>query len=285
MWIKVAVAILLVLVGVVAAAGAFGAARWRSRTVERRATLQAGRLAIQPAIYDARELAGLPAPVQRYLRAVLTDGQAIVATAHLSHAGEFNMGTAKDKWNRFTSSQMVVTRRAGFDWEARIRIAPGLKVFVHDSYVAGEGVLHAAVLGLVTVADTRGTAEVAEGELLRFLAEGAWYPTVLLPSQGVRWEAMDENSARGTLTDGTTTASLEFHFDAQGLIHRVRAPRRYRLVDGKPVATPWQCRFGAYEVQHGMRIPLDGEVEWDLPEGPWPYWRGRITEIVYEFAG
>jgi hypothetical protein len=33
-----------------------------------------------------------------------------------------------------------------------------------------------------------------------------------------------------------------------------------------------------------MRIPLGGEVEWLLPEGPQVYWRGRITEIVYEYA-
>jgi hypothetical protein len=33
-----------------------------------------------------------------------------------------------------------------------------------------------------------------------------------------------------------------------------------------------------------MQIPLDGEVEWLLPEGAKPYWRGSIAEIVYEFA-
>jgi hypothetical protein len=33
-----------------------------------------------------------------------------------------------------------------------------------------------------------------------------------------------------------------------------------------------------------MRVPLDGEVAWLLPEGPKPYWRGRIAEIDYEFA-
>jgi hypothetical protein len=25
-------------------------------------------------------------------------------------------------------------------------------------------------------------------------------------------------------------------------------------------------------------------VAWQLPEGPLPYWRARITEIAYEFA-
>ena len=37
--------------------------------------------------------------------------------------------------------------------------------------------------------------EVAQGELMRFFAEAAWYPTALLPSQGVRWQAVDDTSA------------------------------------------------------------------------------------------
>ena len=60
---------------------------------------------------------------------------------------------------------------------------PGLPVRVHDAYVAGEGILHASVLGLFTVVDMSGTREVDEGELMRFLAEAAWYPTALCPAR------------------------------------------------------------------------------------------------------
>ncbi len=84
---------------------------------------------------------------------------------------------------------------------------PGLPVRVHDAYVAGEGILHASLLGLFPVVDMRGTSDVAEGELMRFFAEAAWYPTALLPSQGVRWEAVDDNSAYATLTEGDISVS------------------------------------------------------------------------------
>jgi hypothetical protein len=163
-------------------------------------------------------------------------------------------------------------------------VTPGLNVFVHDAYVAGEGLLHAELLGLLTLADIRNTPEAAQGELMRFLAEAAWYPTALLPSQGVRWEAIDDMSARATLMDGATTVSLDFRFDAEGLLSGVRAAARHRTVNGKLVATPWQGRFWGYEVRGGMRIPLEGEVAWELSEGLWPYWRGRVTDITYEFA-
>lgn len=273
-------ALFVVLAGVIA----YGVSRWKTGTNELRARLEAARIPIRPMTYDPREIEDLPSPVRRYFRAVLKEGQPVISAVRLTHEGQFNMGETKAKWTRFTSSQAVVTRRPGFDWNGRIAMAPGLNVFVHDAYVAGEGILQAKLLGLVTLADIRGTPEAAQGELMRFLAEAAWYPTALLPSQGVRWREIDDMSARATLTDGATTVSLDFHFDAEGVISLVRASARHRTVNGVLIATPWQGRFWRYELRNGMRIPLEGEVAWELPGGLWPYWRGRLTEITHEFA-
>ena len=118
---------------------------------------------------------------------------------------------------------------------------------------------------------------------MRFFAEGAWYPTALLPSQGVVWGAIDDTQASATLTDGTTTVRLVFQFNAQGLISSVRSDGRYREVDGEQVATPWHGRFWNYALRGGMLIPLEGEVAWLLQKGPKPYWRGRIQRIEYEY--
>ena len=130
----------------------------------------------------------------------------------------------------------------------------------------------------------RGTPEAAQGELMRFFAEAAWYPTALLPSQGVRWEAIDDRAAKAILKDGDVTVTLLFRFNDAGLIGSVRAEARGRIVNGAVVATPWEGRVSGYELQEGMRVPMEGEVAWMLPEGPKPYWRGRITKLSYEFA-
>lgn len=276
---------LALLVGVVFALGLsrYGAARWQDGTDQLRARLESTRRPPQPALVTlARELQGLPAPVQRYFRTALTDGQPMIAAVSVEHRGTFAL--APDAWKPFASTQRVVVQRPGFDWDASIRMLPGVPVRVHDAYVAGEGLLHAAVLGLVTVQKLHGTGEIARGELMRYLAEAAWYPTALLPSQGVRWEAVDGRSARATLTDGAVTLTMTFGFGADGLIETVRAEDRGRTVDGRVVPTPWQGRFWQYEARVGMRVPVQGEVAWLLPEGPAPYWRGTIAAATYELA-
>ena len=74
---------------------------------------------------------------------------------------------------------------------------PGPAARVHDAYIAGEGILHASLFGLVSVANLRGTPRDGAGELLRCFAEAAWYPTALLPSQGMQWEAVDDTRRHG----------------------------------------------------------------------------------------
>jgi hypothetical protein len=284
LWLKLLLGALAALALLYAVAALYGAWRWDAGTRELRARLEAARQPLRTARYDARELDGLPPPVQRYFRAVLKVGQPMVAAASMEHDGTFNMSEAGEQWKPFTSTQRVLTRRPGFDWNGRISMLPGLPVRVHDAYVAGEGILHATLLGLITLADLRGTREMAQGELMRYLAEAPWYPTALLPSQGVRWEAVDERSARATLADGEIAATLLFRFDEAGLIATVRAEARGRTVRGTVVPTPWEGRWRNYAERGGMKVPLEGEVAWILPSGAKPYWRGRLTQASYEVA-
>jgi len=262
----------------------YGSRRWESATKEMHAKLEAARRPIGRKTYSPDELIGLPAPVQKYFRAVLKDGQPIVSAVYVELSGTFNMSATGEKWKRFTSTQRVIAQRPGFDWEGRIEMMPGLTVRVHDAYIAGAGVLHATLLGLVSLAKLGGTPEIAQGELMRFLAEAAWYPTALLPNQGVQWKAIDDFSAKATLKDGETALTLLFCFDENGLIESVRAEARGRTVAGTVIPTPWEVQWSNYELRDGMCIPTEGKVAWLLPEGPKPYFRGRITSLRYEFT-
>ena len=284
MWWKVSAVTIFGLIFVVAGALFYGAKRWPARIKALQAEMEAARSPLTPKTYDPAELENLPLPVQRYFRTVLNDGQQLITAARVTHTGAFNMSEAGEQWQPFTSTQRVITRRPGFIWDARIRLAPSVNIFVVDAYVKGEGILTARPFGLLTVMDQSSTPELAQGELMRFLAEAVWYPTALLPNQGVVWEAVDDSQARATLTDGPVSVTLLFHFDAQGLVDTVRADARYRGVEGAQVATPWQGRFWDYQRRDGMLVPLAGEVAWLLEDGPKPYWRGQFERVEYEYA-
>jgi hypothetical protein len=276
----VAVLVAVVLLGGTWATLQYGATRWHAESN----TLRARMLALQPdrrSDYDAAEILDLPGPVRHYFATVLQPGVPHARSAHLTTEGRFLLDVDTSEWAPFAAEQLVTTGPPAFDWSARMPLFPGVDVLVRDSYIEGAGSLHAALGGLVTLAAGRSPA-LAEGELLRYLAEAVWVPTALLPDHGVRWTALDGRRALATLTDGATTASLEFRFGANGLVTEIYSPARPRQVGDSIRLTPWLGRWSLYDPRHGMLVPTTGEAAWLLPEGALSYWKGRLVEVSYD---
>jgi hypothetical protein len=267
-----------------AAASAFGAWRWSNATRDLVAKLDAGRFAPATNRYSPAEIGALPAPVQRYFRAVLTDGQPIVTAVTLTQSGLFNMSATADRWKPFTAIQHFATARPGFVWDANIALFPGVPVRVVDAFIAGEGLLRPTILGLYSMGTVQGAGEIARGELLRHFAESVWFPTALLPSQGVVWQAVDDTSAMATMADGPIGVTMLFRFGPDDMITAVSVDGRATTVGTATVLMPWECRMSNYQTCDGMRVPLTGEALYITAQGEKPYFKGTLDSLTYEFA-
>lgn len=233
-------------------------------------------------VFTRDDLSGLPDPVRRYLDAVLEEGRPYVRTVRIRQRGEFRLGDATAPWRPFVATQNFTTDPPGFVWDARIELAPFVPVRVVDAYADDEGSLRAALLSAIPVADAEPSPELNAGELLRYLAETVWFPTALLPGEGVEWEPIDGRSARATIERRGTTASLVFRFDERNRVRRVHSEGRYREEDDG--FAPWTGYFRDYRRRNGMLVPLDAEVEWNLPEGDLRYWRGTLERVDHRPA-
>jgi hypothetical protein len=257
---------------------------WEYKTRERISLIKSNCISSALKRYNSADIADLPCPVKKYFIAVLKDGQPMISCVKVSQNGSMNIDSTGENWKPFTASQYVTTMRPSFDWNAKFAVVPGLHLYVHDSYIAGEGMLKVSLSGLVSLASLHDTPEMARGELMRYMAECSWYPTTLLPREGLRWEAVDDRSARLIIKNGITMVSILVRFNAKNLIESIYASDRGRTVGDKIIQTPWEVRFRNYTMQSGMLVPLDGEVSWILTDGLKTYWRGHITKIDYEFA-
>ncbi len=278
------------LVGIAALAALAAAVLWAARRRWDAATAALrGRLladaAPQAGVFAAAMLDGLPAPVARYLRAVLRDGQPMPRHVRIDWAGEFNMGRpGNDRWVPFTARQDFVPGAPGFVWDARMRTA-GIVVNVRDGLVDGEGSMLGRLLGLATVVDRRGGEAMAVAALQRLLGEAVWLPAALLPAAGVQWQAIDERRALATLVGGTARATLEFRFGTDGMVESVyAASRSYDDGTNPPSQHPWQARLLRYGQVDGATVPVEAVVEWLLATGAHAYWRGRPLRICVDDA-
>lgn len=234
------------------------------------------------AAFDPAEVAHLPACVRRFFGRVLVPGQRVVASASVAQDGAF-LVRAPSFWRPFRATQRFQTRPAGFRWDARIRLIPGVPIVVRDAFEHGEGSVDARLFGVVHLAQAHGAGAMAIASLQRYLAEAVLLPTALLPREGVAWTPVDHDRARATLATPGAAASVEFAFGPDGFVRSVSVPDRAREVAGRLVPTPWRGRWWAEVTCEGMQVPSAGEVEWLLPEGPLPYWRARIEDLRFAF--
>ncbi len=265
LWIAVGVAALFALFIAVVTVGAW---RWRVASEDAVATLRVHE-AGPSTPYAERELVGLPPPVARYFRRVLHHGQPIITSARITWEGQFNMGRpGRDNWRPFTAVQEFVPGAPGFVWIARVRMLPGVPVYVRDSFIDGRGSMRGAVWGLIPVVSAEGTPMLASAALQRYLGEAAWLPTALLPRQGVTWTPIDDARALATISASGTTVLLEFRFDAEGRNVSVYAPDRfYDDGSGARVARPWEARNSQFGERSGVTVATESLVEWHLPSG------------------
>ncbi|WP_460615382.1 DUF6544 family protein [Hymenobacter seoulensis] len=148
-------------------------------------------------VYHEAALDGLPAPVQRYFRRVLRDGQPYLRSLRLRHTGQFKTDLQKS-WVAITGEQYITADPPGFIWEGTTR-----QFVARDELIAGRGRLAVRLLGALPIAGGTGPA-YDQGELLRWLLECTWLPTALLPSNSITWTAIDKNQPGLRLPTGAS---------------------------------------------------------------------------------
>ncbi|OYQ36711.1 hypothetical protein CHU95_03895 [Niveispirillum lacus] len=116
---------------------------------------------------------------------------------------------------------------------------------------------------------------------MRWFAESVWYPTALLPSQGVVRTLVDATSARATMVDGPLSLTLLCRFGTDGLIRSFHADACAATVDRVAVMLPWECRISGRRSVGGMLVPMTGEVLYLTRRGEQSYFRGAVARIGY----
>ena len=230
---------------------------------------------------EFNSFAELPPPVTRYFKHVLTNGQDIIQSTRFNQSGELRSNPTEENWSTFTAQQLVMTR--SFIWNAKIKLPLGVHIRVIDSYVDGKGAAYVSFNSAVGLGSESDITELNSGALHRYLAEGVWSPTALLPRAGVVWTAIDENTALATLADGNNSVSLEFRFNETGEVVSIYTPGRYSKVDDGYELMQWEGHFDDYREIAGMRIPMFGEVGWYVDGELELVWKGKLLKVEYEF--
>jgi hypothetical protein len=216
----------------------------------------------------------LPELVRCYVERCVPADQPGRSAVHFTQIGDMQMKPGR--WLPFRAEQYMAVDRVEFAWRASFLVAGLVSVRVRDWYRSGVGGLDVRLWGVVPVVRASGE-QFARGEAMRYLAELAWAPQAMVTNPALEWRAVDESTVEVATHISRERVAVQLHFDAAGDIVGMSTGARPRMVGKEVVDTPWSGVFGEYREFNGVRLPTTGEVSWLLSDGPFTYFRGRVT--------
>jgi hypothetical protein len=211
----------------------------------------------------------------RRLRAFsLAGGEAAarrIRAVRTTERGEFRTAPGAG-WMPFTAEQEIDATCSRFRWNARFARGWTRMLEVTDAYEQSRGYL-AIRLGGVTVKKTTGP-DLDTGELQRYLAAVSLCPPILLNHPSLEWTAAGPSTLR--VRDGEATVDLHIGPDGSPIGFSAIRPR----IEGKrAIPTPWSGTADAFRDWEGLRVPSHLEVSWNLPDGPFTYYKADLTSL------
>lgn len=210
---------------------------------------------------------GLPAPVARYVEAAFAGRIPLVTSAIIT-------GRVDVRFNGIPfPARFKLYHEAGKAYYHYIQMGWfGLPVAtVNERYLNGVGTMD--IPGSFIDNDPSVNAAANLG----LWAESIWLPSIWFTDGRVRWEAVDEHTARLILPDAAPEEAFTLRFDpATGLITSMDTLRYQNAGDVERL--PWKNRVLAWEQHNGVMVPSLADIRWG-DDPPWATW--HVEHVRY----
>jgi hypothetical protein len=241
------------------------------------AEVRAARLAsgTDAAPVTQEDLAGLPATVQRYLRAMGVLGRPRDWSFRAHFTGRFRL-KGQGAWMPAEVWQYNSAVEVARFFHMRIDFAGVVPMVGRDIYLRGEGVMHGKLLGLVTVAHSRGP-ETDLSELVTYLNDAVLMAPSMLLRPNTSFAAVDDRSFDVTLVDAGQSVTARVELDDDARPSNFTTTDRYADLPGGLVRAKWTTPIDGWQPDGDRLILTRGTAVWHLPEGPLDYVDFRMS--------
>ncbi|MBL8136557.1 MAG: hypothetical protein JNL48_08050 [Acidobacteria bacterium] len=234
------------------------------------------------AVVTETDLAGLPAPVQRYLRAAGVVGQPRVRTMRLRMHGRIRSGPTAG-WMPLDIHQVTTfdppVRLFYFDASMARLPVPG-----YHRFAGGDAMMLVKVLGAVPVANDSGPS-ITKSETVTFLNDLALMAPSALLLPNIRWEPVDDRQARAIFTLGTNTIAATLVFDAEGHLADFWSDDRGKAEPGGTAhGLRWSTPVHTFRRFGAVTLMATAEALWHEPAAPYAYLELTLDDVVYNQA-
>ncbi|MCB9476223.1 MAG: hypothetical protein H6685_05075 [Deltaproteobacteria bacterium] len=218
-------------------------------------------------LFDPFMVDGLPEAARRYLLWAIEPGTPLATRAHLPSSGEFCPKPGGEWWPM--TCEGIYAGPRGLAWRASIGKG-AMRIEGMDVYAGGEGSMTIWMNDVIPMAHADGD-DISRSAAGRAAGECFLVPSTLLPGEGVRWEAMDEETARVHITVDGREHAVTLAIAPDGRPTSLVMPRwSDKTPDGRWGEMSFGADFSGETRVGGYRIPAEVVAGWGYGTDAWP---------------
>jgi hypothetical protein len=228
------------------------------------------------------DLAPLPAPVRRYVRATGAVGRPVPRNLRIEFdavmrrkPGDPGMAARSVQYNFFDQPARL------FFMTARMYGLPvrALHVYRHEA-----ATFQVRVASLVNLVDQHGP-EISRAETVTVLNDLCAFAPGRLVDPRLSWQAIDDRSAGVELANGPHRVAATLLFDERDDLVDFWSDDRPDSSGGRFVPMRWSTPLGDHRDFGGLRLPRRGSTAYARPEGPFTYGEFTARSIALDLPG
>lgn len=238
------------------------------------------RIGKEEAIITAADLKHLPQPVQRYLQYTGCVGKAKVRQMRVRFTGQM-----REKGKNFFAfhSEQVNNFEAPARYFFMRATVQGLPTTGYHRFAGGHASMNVRVLSAIPVVQSKGS-ELDQAETVTFFNDLCIMAPAALIDKRIRWEEMDETTAKAYFTNGPITISALLLFNQKDELINFISDDRYALTSGKLERHRFSTPISNYKWYGTYRLASKGEAVWHYPDGLFTYGKFELESIAYNEA-
>lgn len=227
--------------------------------------------------FQPEMVADLPEPARRYFEFSIAPGTPLVSAVEIEMQGELGLGSKENPGYRPMIASQILAPPFGFVWRVRAGVISG-----SDGATPDQSWTKFWLLNTLPVVRVNGDINHRRSAFGRFIAEGVfWTPAALLPGEYVRWDAIDDSTARVTVSYGEFEQSVDLQIAENGEPQQVvlqrwsneNAEKEFRYQPFGGFLSDFR-QFGGYtlptSVDGGNHIGTDDYF---------PFYRARVSDV------
>jgi hypothetical protein len=230
-------------------------------------------------VFTEDMVSDLPDPARRYLLHAIRPGTALASSVSIEMRGAMRL-KPEQEWMPMKARQFLAPPK-GFVWRAEV--GAGLMRFSGgDHYANGSGRVRFWLWGVIPLVKQEGP-DISRAALGRLVCETIWLPSSLLPQRGVKWEALDDESAQATIKIGEEMTTLTLFVEPDGRLREIRILRwGNQTEDGSYGYIPFGGQIQEERAFGGYTIPSKVGVGWRLgTDHYFEFFRAQIEDAVF----